>query len=375
MNALAAHLKDHAESAHGTDAHGYQPRQLVLLGGGMANLQLLSSLAAKPLAEMRIILVAPYPRSIYPGMLPGFVAGRYALDECAIPLEPLVRRAGIRWLPRTVRALDAVTQTLELDDGSRQHYDWLSVNTGPVQNREQIEHDIPGAREHGLFVHPMETFAALWPRVCELGQTRALRVAVVGGGTAAMELALAVRQRLTDSAVTLVAPPQPADGRVPSPTELRLIAAMKTQRVTVLHDTAVGLKADEIKLGCGARLACDVPLLAIEGQTPAWLARSALALDAQGQIATDAYQRSTSHPQVFSVTDGSLALAHNLPAATTGKHLHPPRQASQALQLMFGGAHQAVASWGTYSAQGRPISWLKEWADRRFVARYLQGSS
>lgn len=374
MNALAAHLKDHAESTQGADAQGYQPRQLVLLGGGMANLRLLSGLAAKPLAEMRIILVAPYPRSIYPGMLPGFVAGRYALDECAIPLEPLVRRAGIRWLPRTVRALDAATQTLELDDGSRQHYDWLSVNTGPVQNREQIERDIPGAREHGLFVHPMETFAALWPRVCELAQSRALRVAVVGGGTAAMELALAVRQRLADSAVTLVAPVQPLDSPPPSPTELRLVAAMKAQRITVLHDNVVGLKADELRLGCGARLACDVPLLAIEGQTPSWLARSALALNTQGQIDTDAYQRSTSHPHVFSVTDGSLALAHNLPAATTGKHLHTPRQASQALHLLFGGAHQAVASWGTYSAQGRPWNWLKDWSDRRFVARYLQGS-
>jgi NADH dehydrogenase FAD-containing subunit len=375
MNALAAHLKDHTPSAHEAEARGYQPRQLVLLGGGMANLQLLSSLASKPLAEMRIILVAPYPRSIYPGMLPGFVAGHYTLDECAIPLEPLVRRAGIRWLQRSVSALDAATQTLQLDDGSTQHYDWLSVNTGPVQNREQIERELPGAREHGLFVHPMETFAALWPRVCELGQTRALRVAVVGSGHAAMELALAVRQRLPDCAVTLVCGPQASDGAPTSPLQQRLTLAMKTQRITVLHDQAVGLKADELQLGCGARLACDVPLLAIEGQTPAWLSSSALALNAQGQIATDAYQRCTSHPQVFSVTDGSTALAHNLPAATLGASLHAPRNEAHGLQLLFGGDRHAVASWGTYSAQGRPIGWLKNWSDRRFVARYLQSNA
>ncbi len=133
MNALAAHLKNHVDSVPHGDARGYQPRQLVLLGGGMANLQVLANLAAHPLAEMRIILVAPHPRSIYPGMLPGFVAGHYALDECAIPLEPLVRRAGIRWLQRSVKALDATTQTLLLDDGSTQHYDWLSVNTGRLK--------------------------------------------------------------------------------------------------------------------------------------------------------------------------------------------------------------------------------------------------
>jgi hypothetical protein len=74
------------------------------------------------------------------------------------------------------------------------------------------------------------------------------------------------------------------------------------------------------------------------------------------------------------VTDNSMALARNLPAATTGGHLHASRNEAHALHLLFGGAQQAVAGWGTYSAQGRPISWLKEWADRRFVARYLQSS-
>jgi NADH dehydrogenase FAD-containing subunit len=376
MKALAAHLKDHTASA--ADARGYQPRQLVLLGGGMANLQVLADLAVKPLPEMRIILVAPQPRSIYPGMLAGMVAGRYSADECAIPLEPLVRRAGIRWLQRQVTSLDTRTQTLRLDDGSSQHYDWLSINTGPVQNRDQMDHLLPGAREHGLFVHPMETFAALWPRVCELSQSRALRVAVIGSGTAAMELALAVRQRMPDCAVTWVAGPladTETDAAQPTAADTvitRLTQALKAQRITVLYDTALSLKADEVQLGCGARLACDVPLIATAGQTPAWLADSGLALGGDGQPATDHYQRSTSHPEVFSVTDSSLALAHNLPAATTGGPLHASPDPDHSLRLLFGGNQQAVAGWGHYSAQGRVLSWLKSWTDRRFVARYLQ---
>jgi NADH dehydrogenase FAD-containing subunit len=379
MKALAAHLKDHTESA--ADARGYQPRQLVLLGGGMANLQVLADLAAKPLPEMRIILVAPQPCSIYPGMLAGMVAGRYSADECAIPLEPLVRRAGIRWLQRQVTALDTRSQTLRLDDGSNQHYDWLSINTGPVQNRDQMDRVLPGAREHGLFVHPMETFAALWPRVCELSQTRALRVAIIGSGTAAMELALAVRQRMPDSAVTWVAgPQQETDHHAPLPSAAdtvttRLTQVLKAQRITVLYDTALSLKADEVQLGCGARLACDVPLIAMEGQTPVWLAESGLALDSQGQPATDHYQRSTSHPEVFSVTDSSLALARNLPAATTGGPLHARPDPDHSLRLLFGGTQQAVAGWGSYSAQGRALHWLKAWTDRRFVARYLQDTA
>ena len=373
MNALAAHIKQDVDTASAAEARGYQPRQLVLLGGGMANLQLLATLAAKPLAEMRIILVAPFPRTLYPGMLPGYVAGRYTQEECAIPLEPLVRRAGIRWLQRSVKALDATSQTLQLDDGSSQHYDWLSINTGPVQNREQIERDMPGAREFGLFVHPLETFAQLWPRVCELAAPKALRVTVIGDHTAALELALAVRQRLPSSAVTLVVPPGALD--LASPVPARLVVAMKAQRITVLQDVAVGIRADAVHLGCGAQLACDVPLIALESQSPAWLAHSGLALDAHGRIAMDTYQRSTSHAQVFSVANDSDALARNLPAATTGGSLQAARDTSQALHFAFGGGQQAVAGWGSYSATGRSLRWLKDWTDRRHVARYMQVTS
>ena len=375
MKALAAHIKQDVDSPFTAEARGYQPRQLVLLGGGMANLQLLAALAAKPLAEMRIILVAPFPRTMYPGMLPGFVAGRYTQEQCAIPLEPLVRRAGIRWLQRSVKALDAGSQTLQLDDGSSQHYDWLSINTGPVQNREQIERDIPGAREFGLFAHPLETFAQLWPRVCELASSKALRITVIGDHTAALELALAVRQRLPSSAVTLVVQPGEGGVALDSPAHARLVAAMKTQRITVLQDVAVGMSADAVHLGCGAHLACDVPLIALQSQSPAWLASSGLALDDQGFIAIDTYQRSTSHAQVFSVPDDSDALARNLPAATTGGSLHAARDTSHALHFLFGGRQQAVASWGSYSATGRPLGWLKDWTDRRHVARYMQVTS
>ncbi|WP_296509488.1 FAD-dependent oxidoreductase [Rhodoferax sp.] len=371
MNALAAHLQDSVDSTHGTDARGYQPRQLVLLGAGMANLNVLSALAAKPLAEMRVTLVAPFPRTIYPGMLPGLVAGRYSLEECAIPLEPLVRRAGIRWLQRHVKALDATQQTLQLDDGSSQHYDWLSVNTGPVQNREQLERDIPGAREFGLFAHPLETFAQLWPRVCELAHSKSLRITVIGDHTAALELALAVRQRLAHSAVTLVIQPGEGGVQLDHPVNARLVAAMKAQRITVLQDVAVAIRADAVHLGCGAQLACDVPLIALQSQSPVWLENSGLALDAHGRIATDAYQRSTNHPQVFAVADGNPMLARNLPAAAAGDSLHAAPAGGQALHLLYSG-QQAVAGWGSYCATGRPWRWLKDWSDRRHIARYTQ---
>ncbi len=378
-----------SEPSHFGPSHGYQPRQLVLLGAGHAHVHVLSALAAHP-PGVRTTLVAPTPLQMYSGMVPGYVAGHYGLDDCVIPIEPLVRRGGIRWLQRSVKALDAKAQTVTLDDGSTLHYDWLSVNTGPMQNREVLERSLPGAREHGLFVRPLEAFAALWPRVAEMGATRALRVAVIGAGAGGIELAFAVRHRLPTAAVTLLTGPTPAAADYPEAVQKRLLALLKAQRITVLQDTAIAIQANEVRLACGAGLACDVPLLATGAQPPTWLANSGLRLDEQGFIAVDEFQRSTNHHQVFAAGDVSTridrdlarsgvyavrsgpALARNLGHAVAGRALVSHQPPQHTLNLLSCGRRYAVASWGQYSAQGRWLWWLKNWIDRRFVARYTR---
>jgi pyridine nucleotide-disulfide oxidoreductase family protein len=376
------------ETVHFGPAHGYQPRQLVLLGAGHAHVHLLSALAAHPMVGVRVTLVSPHPRQMYSGMVPGMVAGHYTADECAIGIEPLVRRSGIRWLQRSVKTMDAKAQTVELDDGNVLHYDWLSVNTGPVQNREHMEKAMAGVREHGLFLRPIEAFAALWPKVAEMGEARALRIAVVGAGAAGIELACAVRHRLPNAAVTLLAGSVPVGANYPAAVQARLLDALKKRKITVLQDVALEFKSGEVRLGCGASLACDVPLLATGAQAPAWLATSGLRLDENGFIAVDEFQRSTNHSQVFAVGDVSTrmdrtlarsgvyavragpALLHNLGAAVSGAALQAHQPPERTLNLLSCGDRYAIGTWGKYSAQGYWVWRLKDWIDRRFMARY-----
>ena len=162
-------------------------KHLVMLGAGHAHVHMLSTLAAQPPASTQITLVAPYPRQLYSGMVPGFVAGHYALDECVILLAPLLAGAKVTWLQRSVTALDAQTRRVTLDDGSVLDYDVLSINTGAVQDRQKIEAMMPGAREHALFVRPIEGFGALWPQVLAFANSRAPRVTVIGGGADALQ--------------------------------------------------------------------------------------------------------------------------------------------------------------------------------------------
>lgn len=363
-------------------------KHLVMLGAGHAHVHLLSTLATQTMAGVQITLVAPYPRQLYSGMVPGFVAGHYTLEDCVIPLAPFLKNTAITWLQRSASGLDAAMRTVTLDDGSTLHYDVLSINSGPAQDRLKIELMMPGAREHALFVRPIEVFGALWPKVVALGQQKPLRVALIGGGAAGFELACAVAHRLPGSSVTLLSGDVPVGANYPSAVQAMVTQALKARRITVIQERCVGIAAGEVALVNGARLACDVPLITIGAQAPSWLQGSGLALDAQGFVAVDSFQRSTSHPAVFAAGDvatrvdldlsrsGVYAvragppLTRNLRAVLGGvaPKTYTPQQ--KTLNLLSCGDRRAIASWGNWSAQGRWVGWFKDWIDRGFIKKY-----
>jgi pyridine nucleotide-disulfide oxidoreductase family protein len=371
-------------------------KHLILLGAGHAHVHVLHSLAQSRPANLSITVVAPYPRQLYSGMVPGFVAGHYTLEQCVIPLERLLLRCGARYIQSSGIAIDADKQTVMLANGETVAYDWLSVNTGPVMDREKIEEQMPGAREHALFVRPIEAFGQLWPQVAALGQSRAIHLAVVGAGAAGLELAMAAAHALQGplyppgSRVTLVTGGLAPAQNYPDGAQARVLQALQRLNITVLADACVGVGLGEIMLGSGARLACDAPLMAVGAQAPAWLAGSGLTLDIAGFVAVNRFQQSTSHPQVFAVGDvasrvdsphprsGVYAvhagppLLANLRAALQAQALQaypPPRRT---LNLLSCGGGYAIAVWGGFSVEGRWVWRWKDRIDRQFVARYSQ---
>jgi NADH dehydrogenase FAD-containing subunit len=346
-------------------------KHLVLLGTGYAHVYLLSTLAAQPMASAQVTLVAPFGRQLRSCMVPGFVAGHYALEECVIPLPTMLANSGVDWLQRRAVDLNVASRTLALDDGSTLGFDMLSVNSEPVQDRQAIEQMMPGARRHALFLCPLEAFCTLWPQVIVLAQSRSLRVAVIGAGAVGIELACAVAHRLRGSSVTLITGDVLVPSNEPAALQLRVSKMLKNRHITVIRDQVCGIEAGEIRLSCGATLACDVPLLALGAHVPAWLQNSGMAFDANGAIVLDEFQRSTSHPDVFATKDVSShfdrTLAKNLRAVLAGVSPAAHAQKEKTLNLLSCGDLCAIASWGRWSVQGRLIWRLKDHIDRHFL--------
>ena len=358
-------------------------KRLLLVGAGHAQLAVLAALARRRLPGAEVLLVSASDRLVYSGMVPGLIAGRYSEDECAIEIAPLAAAAGVPFLRGRATALDATAQTVSLADGQRIEYDVLSLNTGPVQDRDRI----PGARANALFVRPIEGFVRLWQRTLTLAEQQALDVVVVGSGAAGVEIALAVRHALGGRcSLTLV-----SDGPV-LPTyshgvRRRTLAALERRGVQVLPGRCTAIEPWHTALGT-LRLASDVPIVAIGSDPPQWLAGSGLALDDSGFVRVGATLQSASHSNVFVAGDlivrddhphprsgvyavrAGPVLADNLRRFVGGGTLSHYTPQRHSLNLLSLGDGRAIASWNGWSFQGRSMGWWKDRIDRAFVARY-----
>jgi pyridine nucleotide-disulfide oxidoreductase family protein len=361
-------------------------KRLVLAGGGHAHLQVLGALARAPLAGWQVDLVTPHPSVVYSGMLPGWLAGHYTLDQCTIDLRPLAARAGVALQPGSIRALDAGARMLTLEDGTVRAFDLLSLNTGSAPP------DASPAFGATTSLRPIERFVAGADALMATIATRCtpVRVVIAGAGAGGVELALALRHRgmregWSHLHVTLLGTGPEPMASAPPRVRRRVAGALRRMSVAWRGNTRL-LRAEPgvARLADGTTLPCDACWLVTGPRASPWLAQSGLALDAEGFAQVDATLRSVSHPHVFAAGDiashparpprsgvyavrAGQALARNLPRVARGEPAHPWEPQARALYLVSTGGRRVIATWGHWSTEGAWAWHWKDWIDRRFV--------
>src|SRR5260370_2077713 len=133
-------------------------QDLVLVGGGHAHGHVLKSFGMRPMPGVRVTLVTRDVETPYSGMLPGYVAGHYSLDECHIDLGRLARLAGARLIRDEAIGLDRAHCALLCDAHPPIRYDVLSIDIGSAPR----SHHVPRAAEHADPVKPIDPFPAPW---------------------------------------------------------------------------------------------------------------------------------------------------------------------------------------------------------------------
>jgi pyridine nucleotide-disulfide oxidoreductase family protein len=366
-------------------------KQLLLLGGGHAQLGVLAMLAERPMAACEVHLVTPYRRQIYSGMLPGWVAGHYPIDACTIALDTLAKRAGANFHQTSALALDAAQHSITCADGAQLHFDLLSIDTGPVAAVDAL----PGSVEHALPIRPIEGFVAAWPKLVErmAGACQRFDLVILGAGAAGVELAFGIRHRAIKDGWSPVRLTLVGSDSLPlagAPDRLRRKAAALLAERGI--DWIGGCRAERIApsrvlLSDGETLAFDACLVVTGAAAPSWPKAAGLATDDRGFIQVGPTLQSLSHPRILAAGDiaayaearpksGVFAvragptLAHNVRALCEAGALqswHPQRHA---LYLISTGDRHALASWGPWAWHGDWVWCWKDRIDRQFVRRF-----
>jgi selenide,water dikinase len=367
-------------------------KRIVLAGGGHSHLEVLRAFGRAPVPGVELVLVSPHRWAPYSGMLPGLIAGHYAFEAAHVDLERLARFAGARFLPALVDALDPAG-AVTLADGARLEFDFASLDIGSTPGASGI----PGASEHAVAVKPVARFLDAWGQAVKRARSGALqRAAVVGGGAAGVELALAMQHRIA------VASGRPDAVRWALVTDAEVLLPLHCARARSILERvlrargvvvyrgrpATRVDSDGVVVAGGARIEADLVVWATGAAASPRLAASGLAVDERGFVAVDETLRSVSHPRVFAAGDCATILDHprpksgvyavrqgpplatNLRRALAGEPMVRYVPQAGALALISTGDRYAVATRGAWAVEGRWVWRWKDWIDRRFVARY-----
>ncbi len=351
---------------------------LLLAGAGHAHLGVLRQWASQPQSRPsgRIGLLSADAHAWYSGMLPGLLAGRYALDECRIELTQLCAAAEVELMIGQACGLDPQQNQLQLADAKTLHYGYLSLNLGSLPA-------LPGQSDSGLELLAIKPFSAFITR-WQHWQAQPQALAIIGGGAAGVELALALAPQLP--AVTLLSADTLLMGHPPALCQRALIHLSKAG-VTVREHCRVDKVQQQQLISAEQTVWQGTRAIVASGASALpWLQYGGLACDERGFVRIGATLQSTSHANIFAVGDcASLAntphngvyavrqgpvLAHNLAALLQARPLQDYQPQPRALALLATGDGGALASWAGITAEGRWLGRWKDYLDQSFMRRH-----
>lgn len=374
-------------------------KDLVLIGGGHAHVSVLKRLGMHPVPGLRITLITRDIHTPYSGMLPGYISGFYAYDDCHIDLGPLARFAGARLYHAEVEGLDTDKQLIHVAGRPPVTYDLLSINIGSRPGTIDIE----GAHEHALIAKPIDIFLQRWQQLQQRVITSAgdFHIAVVGGGAGGVELALSIQHRLRELLAQAGDNPERLHFRLLSASDRIMFnhndgVARRFERVFAERHIEIGcnsrvvkLTADSVQLESGQSFQADAVIWVTTASAPAWPKEAGLAVDEQGFIRVNQQLQSLSHDNIFAAGDiaslpearpksGVFAvrqgpvLQHNLKACAIGKPLKPYRAQKNFLGLISTGNRYAIASRGSWCYESAWLWKIKDWIDVNFMRKFNQ---
>jgi len=377
---------------------------LVLLGGGHANIQVLKMLAMNPIGGLRITLISDQTHSPYSGMIPGYLAGYYSYEDCHFDLRRICEELGLRFIKAKIIGIDPQRKKIQLENRAEVGYDCASINVG-IEPRS-LENSSPEAAIKVVPLKPISKFIAHWDKlIADLKAYKGsdtLQLAVVGAGAAGVEISIILKmlidQHQWNAGVSLIQRHEFLISAKDRLAQSKLSNTLKELGITVLQNTRA-LKEQENGLvlkdeqGWVHTENFFRVLTATQAAAPQWFKRSELPVNPDGFLTvTEKLLVENEHDLfaagdcihfspaplkkagVYAVRQGRV-LEHNIRAFFTGKSelksFHPKKNV---LSLITIGERKALVHQDSPSIlrwMWPSLLWIvKDGIDRRFMQRF-----
>lgn len=366
-------------------------KKLVLVGGGHAHMETLAAIGNFVRRGHSVTVVAPSPYHYYSGMGPGMLAGIYRPEEIRLNTRWQVEKPGGNFILGRVVRIAPPAARVHLEDGSSLPYDVLSCNAG-----SQVPQELPvtGGEVPVFSVKPIERLLEARQRLLDLAAAgEEPRIAVIGGGPSAVEIAGNTWRLLRDAGH-----PRPRIrvfagnrllGSAPGAVRRKIHASMARRHIEITEPARVSEISDgKVVLDSGAGYPADFIFLALGIRPAPLFADSGLPVGPEGGLLVNEYLQSPAYPQIFGGGDcihfapqplakvGVYAvrqnpvLRHNLLAALEGNPLRTFAPGGDYLLIYNLGDDTAVLQKQWLVVGGRLAFRLKDYIDRRFMRRF-----
>ncbi len=335
------------------------------------------------------VLVAPSEYHYYSGMGPGMLGGTYQPTQIRFNTAKIVQKAGAVFIRDYATRIDPHQKRVYLRSGRWLDYHVLSCNAGS---------HVPG---HLV----LESKAALWPvkpiaklrqlqsEIIRRASCRRIKIGIVGGGPSAVEIAgniwqFVKRQGLMMPEIVILAGKRLL-GHLGKGVRKQVLALMEQRKIKIIEkEYARTVSGTKVTTGSGRSFAFDLVVLATGVRPVSLFKDSGLPVGPDNGLLVNRFLQSPAYPEIFGGGDciyfdpmplpkaGVYAvrqnpiLLHNVLAQLEGRRLRPFVTGKGYLTIFNLGGGTGLLSRGRLTFSGKLAFRLKDFIDRRFMARY-----
>ncbi|RMG74648.1 MAG: pyridine nucleotide-disulfide oxidoreductase [Nitrospirae bacterium] len=316
------------------------------------------------------------------------LAGDYALEEIGFDIKGMIESAGGIFVQDKVVEVKAKSRELILQSGAKVGYDVVSFNIGSIVSSEI---NLSG-KEDVFTVKPIYNLYRARQRIMNWPEGSPLRIAVIGGGPAAVEVVgcawTLTNSRGLNASLEIVAGERLLK-RFPERVRSIVFKSFRERGIKVIEGVrAKKVEDDKIVLENGDTIKADIIFLSTGVKPPELFIKSGLPVGPDGGLLVNEYLQSVAHPELFGGGDciyfkprplekvgvydvrENPVLFHNLLAALEGRPLMKFNPGSSYLLVFNLGGRKGVFWKNSLIFNGKIAFFIKDYIDRRFIRRF-----